>query len=77
MSDVLVAKESFATNLSNGQPVVIQEGITRVDANSELPKRFPQFFREIEANFGVEEMTAEPGRSRGRQDREATKAKGA
>jgi hypothetical protein len=78
VSDVLVAKESFSTELSNGQPVVVQEGVTRVAADSELPKRFPHLFKEIEANlhFGVEEMTAEPGRSRGRTDRTPVEASG-
>ena len=61
------ATESFAFQDSAGNNIVIQQGATRVSEDSEVRRRFPQYFQPLELQFSpVEEATAEPGRARDR-----------
>lgn len=59
-----VATETFLTNV-DGAPQTIIRGQTLVSGDSDLYKRFPQYFQEAEAQHrGVEQATAAPGETR-------------
>jgi hypothetical protein len=65
-SEVMEATENFVTDL-NGEQVVILAGTTRVAADHELVKRYPDWFKPLELSYRSEDMTAEPGARRNRQ----------
>jgi hypothetical protein len=75
-SQILEATESFATD-DFGERITVHQGITRVTADHELAKRFPQYFRPVEEGLTyppVEAATANPGEIRARPSR-ASKGK--
>ncbi len=68
-SSVFVATQSFAVEL-HGEPIVIQQGITRVAAGHELIEMCPDRFEPAEdtVHFGIEQATAAPGEKRNAPD---------
>lgn len=63
-NDIYVAKESFATEL-DGQPVIVQKGVTRVRAGHPLLKGRATLFEPLTVHYDVEQATAKPGEARG------------
>jgi hypothetical protein len=61
---MFIATESFATKV-DGVDQSIVAGSTRVWEGHDLLRRFPQWFKPIDAHFGVEQATAGPGEVRG------------
>lgn len=60
---IFVAKESFATNL-DGEPIVVNKGVTRVRAGHKLLKGREAFFEPLKVHYDVERATASPGEAR-------------
>lgn len=63
--EILVATESFSCDM-DGVPVTVNAGHTRVRGNDPLVKRYPQWFKPVDANYDVEQTTAAPGEKRAR-----------
>jgi hypothetical protein len=61
---MFIATESFATKV-DGVDQSIVAGTTRVWEGHELLERFPNWFKPIDAHYGVEAATAAPGEVRG------------
>lgn len=72
-SGVMEATEGFAADI-DGERVIVEAGTTRVEADHELVKRYPQFFKPLRMSYGTEEATANPGERRSRP-KAATAAK--
>jgi hypothetical protein len=62
---IYVATDNFATELSDGTPVIVQQGITRVREGHELLQGRESMFEEMKIDYDVEQATAEPGERRG------------
>lgn len=64
---VMEVTEGFVTEI-NGARFVGVKGRTRVPANHPAVRAYPEFFGEVEPTqrYEVEDMTADPGRRRGR-----------
>ena len=64
MADLYRASESFFTKDAAGVEISVQRGITVVTGDSDIYKRYPQFFEELAADHGpargYERATAEP-----------------
>lgn len=63
---IFVATQSFEAKV-DGVPAQVQADRTRVREGHDLLRRFPQYFREIDAHYevDVEQATAAPGERRG------------
>ena len=62
----LVANQSFVGQLTDGSDFVGRENITRVRADSEPAKRWPNLFKSMDSSYyvDVEQATAAPGERR-------------
>lgn len=70
-TQILQASESFVCEL-DGERIFVNEGVTRVAANSAVAKAYPNRFRPIELSFPEDEAaTAAPGERRVRPHRPA------
>ena len=69
-TDIFVAKDSFSTTL-DGQPVVVQKGVTRVRAGHPLLKGREMFFEPLIVQYDIERATSAPGEKRGEPERPA------
>lgn len=63
-TDILLAVETGWVNVK-GESVLVQRGVTRAHAGSDIAKAYPQFFELIDVHFPVEQATAAPGERRG------------
>ena len=66
MSDVLIAKESFVTEI-DGVHYSVTKGLTRVASDHALARQSPEYFEEPknDLTYGAEQATKKPGEKRG------------
>jgi len=62
---ILIATESGSGVLDDGTAFDFHKGITRVREGHPAIEKWPQFFKPLDVQHELEEMTAEPGRKRG------------
>lgn len=60
---IYVATESFSMTL-DGEPIIVQKGLTRVRAGHKLLKGREMFFKPLEVQYDVEQATAAPAEVR-------------
>lgn len=60
---IYVATETYTTDL-DGVPVSVTKDTTRVREGHDLIKRNPQYFKELNVHFDVEQATAAPAEKR-------------
>ncbi len=62
-----IATESFSTRLSDGNDHAVVRDVTRIypeGLGAELLERYPNWFKPLEAHYGVEAATSGPGEER-------------
>jgi len=64
-AEIYVAIESGSGELPDGRTVYFKKGQTRFAKGHAALAQWPEFFAPVDAHYGIEDATDEPGRKRG------------